>query len=110
MYSCERMKILNKYSDVNSGLILLNEEVVKPKIHQFLMAYNQNLSMVISQNPEVNDLFDDWDEEKINYEFLHYFWDFIQEQPVAYNSALLKQCNLNEEMVTSFLKKLSSDS
>lgn len=109
VYSCERMKILNKYPDVNSGLILLNEEVVKPRIHKFLMTYNQNLSMVISQNPEVNELFDDWGEEKINYEFLHYFWDFIQEQPVAYNSALLKQCNLNEEMVTSFLKKLSSE-
>lgn len=64
VYSCERMKILNKYPDVNRGLIFLNEEVVKPRIHQFLMTYNQNLSMVISQNPEVNELFDDWDEEK----------------------------------------------
>ncbi|MDH1408151.1 hypothetical protein ABLT35_09955 [Acinetobacter johnsonii] len=109
VYSCERMKILNKYPDVNKGLIFLNEEVVKPKIRQFLMAYNKNLSMVISQNPEVNELFADWDEEKINYEFLHYFWDFIQEQPVAYNSALLKQCNLNEATVTSFFKKLSSE-
>lgn len=109
VYSCERMKILNKYKDFDRGLYFLNEEVVKPKIHDFLISHSKQLLMIISDDLEEKAMFEDWDEKRIKDEFLQYFWDFMQDQPFAYNSALLKSCNLSQDIVDSFMIKLSGD-
>lgn len=109
VYSCERMKILNKYEDIDRGLFFLNEGVVKPKISQFLSSNCKKLEMVISDKSEVKKIFEDWDEEKIKFEFLHYFWDFMQEQPIGYNTALLKHCNLSQKKLEAFMSRLMAE-
>lgn len=109
IYSCERMKILNKYADIDRGLFFLNEEMVKPKIHEFLSSNCKKLKMVINEESEVKELFADWDEGKIEFEFLQYFWDFMQEQPIGYNTALLKECNLSQKRLTAFMSKLMTE-
>lgn len=109
IYSCERMKILNKYEDIDRGLFFFNEGVVKPKISQFLSSNCKKLEMVISDKSEVKKIFEDWDEEKIKFEFLHYFWDFMQEQPIGYNTALLKHCNLSQKKLEAFMSRLMAE-
>ncbi len=106
IYSCERMKILNKYADIDRGLFFLNEEIVKPKIHEFLSSNCKKLEMIIIEKSDVKELFADWDKEKIEFEFLQYFWDFMQEQPRGYNTALLKHCNLSQETLETFMSQL----
>ena len=106
IYSCERMKILNKYADIDRGLFFLNEEIVKPKIHEFLSSNCKKLEMIIIEKSDVKELFADWDKEKIEFEFLQYFWDFMQEQPIGYNTALLKHCNLSQETLETFMSQL----
>ncbi|MEG2446031.1 MAG: hypothetical protein RSB22_08315 [Acinetobacter sp.] len=109
IYSCERMKILNKYADIDRGLFFLNEGVVKPKIHEFLSSNCKKLKMVINEKSDVKELFADWDEEKIEFEFLQYFWDFMQEQPIGYNTALLKECNISQKKLEAFMSRLMAE-
>jgi|GEM_PF-4892453 len=109
IYSCERIKILNKYEDIDRGLFFLNEGVIKPKINQFLSSNCKKLEMIISKDSEVKELFSDWDEEKIRFEFLLYFWDFMQDQPIGYNTALLESCNLSQKKLEAFMTKLMAE-
>lgn len=105
MYSCERIKVQNKFPEIYQWFEE-NNKTVEYEIKQFLRKNVKNLHIKIKKHSKHQTINLDSTEADIIYEFTQYFWDYYQYQDVQYNRTLFSDFELKEKIVTDFFIKI----